>query len=115
MFLAINFAPSISTSSLRFRPRSKAAIRLCGALAFRFGSAHQPGLIIAWSYLRDVTIGRPKLWQPWLKPQPVRLTVNAPEVEISDLYGREKKQVPVMNQSLVIPIGEEPVYLRELP
>jgi hypothetical protein len=85
------------------------------ALAFRFGGAHQPGLIVAWSYLRDVTVGRPKLWQPWLKPQMVRLSVNSSVVEVSDLYGREKTQLPVVNQSVAVPVGEEPVYLRELP
>jgi hypothetical protein len=84
-------------------------------LALRFGAPHQPGLIVAWSYRRDVTIGRPKLWQPWLKPQPAQLTVNAPAVEIIDLYGRTKHHLPVSNRTIQVPLGEEPVYLRELP
>ena len=85
------------------------------ALAYRFGVANQPGMIVAWSYLRDVTVGRPKLWQPWLEPRQVRLEVGAPEVEVIDLYGREKKRLRVLNKSIDVPVGEEPVYLRELP
>jgi hypothetical protein len=91
--------------------RADPAVR---ALAYRIGVANQPGLIVAWSYLRDVTVGRPKLWQPWLEPRQVRLEVSAPQVEVSDLYGRQSQRLPVLNKSIVIPVGEEPVYLREL-
>jgi hypothetical protein len=85
------------------------------ALAYRFGGANQPGVIVAWSYLRDVTVGRPKLWQRWLEPLQVRLEVSAGEVEVTDLYGREKKLLPVKNKSIAVAVGEEPVYIRELP
>ncbi len=83
-------------------------------LAYRFGAAHQPGVIVAWAYRQDTTVGRPKLWQPWLDPLPVRLSLSSPEVECTDLYGRETRRLPVTGGSLVIPVGEEPVYLREM-
>jgi hypothetical protein len=41
--------------------------------------------------------------------------VGAREVEVTDLYGREKKRLPVLNKSIVVAVGEEPVYIRELP
>jgi hypothetical protein len=83
-------------------------------LAFRFGAPDRDGVIVAWAYRLDTTVGRPKLWQPWLPALAVRLTIHTPEVEISDLYGRDSKRVSVPDDSLVIPIGEEPVYVREL-
>jgi hypothetical protein len=89
--------------------------RAMRALAFRFGAPNRPGLIVAWSYSQDVTVGRSKLWQPWVKPQQIRFNVNSAHVETIDLYGREKKRLPVVNQSVVVPVGEEPVYLREVP
>jgi len=85
------------------------------ALAYRLGGSGAPGVIVAWTYQVDATVGRPKLWQPWLAPQPVRLEIAAPEVEISDLYGRGKRRVAVANGQVDMNIGEEPVYLRELP
>jgi hypothetical protein len=84
------------------------------ALAFRFGAADKPGVIVAWTYAQDTTVGRPKLWQPWLAPQSVRIDITAPSVEVGDLYGRTKTRVPATNNSVVIPIGEEPVYVREV-
>jgi len=83
------------------------------ALAYRFGAPGKPGVIVAWTYDQDTTVGRPKLWQPWLAPQPVRLDLAVPKVEVTDLYGREKQSVSSTNGNIVIPIGEEPVYLRE--
>jgi hypothetical protein len=85
------------------------------ALAYRIGATGSPGVIVAWTYQLDATVGRPKLWQPWLAPQPVRLEVAAPEAEISDLSGRERKRVAVPNGQVDMNVGEEPVYLRELP
>jgi hypothetical protein len=85
------------------------------ALAYRFSDAGHPGIIVAWTYQQDTKIGRPKLWQPWLAPQQVRLNVHGSAVEITDLYAREKKRLPVTAHSVLVPIGEEPVYLRELP
>jgi hypothetical protein len=84
-------------------------------LAYRFGAADKPGVIVTWAYRLDTTVGRPKLWQPWLAPEPVRLPVAASEVEIGDLYGREKSRVSVTDGIVVTSVGEEPVYLRELP
>ncbi len=84
------------------------------ALAYRLGAADQPGVIVAWCYRQEVTVGRPKLWQPWLGPQQVQLTVKASAVEMTDLYGRDKKKLPVLNQSIVVPVGEEPIYVRVL-
>ncbi len=83
-------------------------------LAYRFGADEKPGVIVAWAYRRDTSVGRPKLWQPWLEPAPARFDVVGSEVEISDVYGREKSRVPVTDGGVVIPVGEEPVYLREL-
>jgi hypothetical protein len=100
--VSIRAAPSKEGSTVR-------------ALAYRFGAPGKPGVIVAWTYDQDTTVGRPKLWQPWLAPQPVRLDITAPEVEVTDLYGRAKQRVALTNGSIVIPIGEEPIYLSESP
>ena len=84
-------------------------------MAYRFGTANKPGVIVAWGYRLDTSVGRSKLWQAWLPPQSVRLDVAASEVEIGDLYGREKSKVAVTNGGITTPIGEEPVYIREDP
>jgi hypothetical protein len=81
-------------------------------LAYRFGIGPK-SVVIAWCYQQDATVGRPKLWQPWLNPQPVRLEIGASAVEVTDLYGRETQTVSAADGGITIPIGEEPVYIRE--
>lgn len=85
------------------------------AMAYRFGVSDKPGMIVAWSFLSDLTIGRSKAWQPWLDAQQVRVKVYAREVEVTDLYGRTTTRVPVKDGEVVVPVGEEPVYIREVP
>jgi hypothetical protein len=84
-------------------------------LAYRFGSIKGSGVTIAWVYRFDATVGRPKLWQAWLPPQPVRVSITAREIEVSDLYGRERARVSGEGGVVAASVGEEPVYFRELP
>ena len=84
-------------------------------LAYRFGSPNESKVIVAWTYQQDDKIGRPKLWQPWMSPRQVRLHTSAPVVEIRDLYGREKERRQVVDGLILVPVGEEPVYVTELP
>jgi len=84
------------------------------ALAYRLGASDKPGVIVAWSFLSDLTVGRSKAWQPWLDVQPVRVTIQKREAEITDLYGRTTTRLPIKNGEVVIEVGEEPVYIREI-
>jgi hypothetical protein len=84
------------------------------ALAYRVGAPDQPGVVVAWSFLSDLTVGRSKAWQRWLDVQQVRVTIQAREAEVTDLYGRTTTRLPVKNGEVVVEVGEEPVYIREI-
>jgi hypothetical protein len=85
------------------------------ALAYRLGASNQAGVIVAWSFLSDLTVGRSKAWQPWLAPRQVRVTIHAREAEVTDLYGRKTARLPVTDGEVVVQVGEEPVFIREMP
>jgi hypothetical protein len=82
-----------------------------GVLAYRLGNRAGPHVTVVWSYRRDLSKGRSKLWQPWLDPVPVRLAVKDGPVILSDLYGRSREEITAANGTVELKAGEEPCYL----
>jgi hypothetical protein len=81
------------------------------ALAYLIGQSGQKRIIVAWAYIRDTTVGRAKLWQPWLEPVEIQITTTLPSGQFSDLYNRVTQTVNNQNGKLIINCGEEPAFI----
>ncbi|MFP4383161.1 MAG: hypothetical protein ACLFSE_03895 [Spirochaetia bacterium] len=82
-----------------------------GVFAYRLGNPKGPNVTVVWTYRNDLSKGRSKLWQPWLDPVPVRVSVRGSPVILSDLYGRSREEVPASKGTVTLRAGEEPCYL----
>lgn len=85
------------------------------AFAFELGQPDGERLIVAWGYLRDTSVGRPKGWQPWLAPRSLTIETEISEGHFSDLYSRRTETIRSAGGRLQVDCGEEPIFIRISP
>lgn len=79
------------------------------AVAYRFGDPAARTLIVTFCFQSDLHIGRSKIWQRWLPPRPIRITLPREPLTIHDLYLRHARQAE--GGDLELEVGEEPVFI----